>query len=73
MSRSECQCRIPTGVSIKPDGVNALESLCVFGTEELYRNVTLAVRRCKKCGRIDLAWWRQDNTIELPPEEADFL
>ena len=66
-------CEIPDGTVIKPDGVHRLDSLCVFDTEEVYRNVTIAVRKCKKCGRIDIAWWRQENTEELPPSETDFF
>lgn len=72
MVMGDC-CKLPDGAVIMPDGIHKLESLCVLETEELYRNVTLAVRRCKKCGRIDLAWWKQENTEELPPEEADFF
>lgn len=72
-SKNKRCCNIPPGVTIKPDGVHQLESLCVFNTEEVYRNVTLAIRKCQKCGRIDLAWWRQENTEEIPPEEATFL
>lgn len=55
------KCSFPDGVIIKPDGINELDP-CFYQTIEIHRNVTLEVRRCVRCGHIDLAWHRQDNT-----------
>lgn len=44
---------------------------CRYETVEIYRNVTVVVSKCMKCGNIDIAWIRQDNTEELDPKEVD--
>lgn len=61
------KCTYPDRVSVKPDGVNELDP-CVYKELERYINVTVSVRRCKRCGHIDIAWFRQDNTEEVAPE-----
>lgn len=55
------------GVVIKPDGVNELDP-CVYEEIEKYANVTISVLRCKKCGHIELEWFRQEDTEELETE-----
>lgn len=52
------------GVAIKPDGVHELDP-CVYEDIEMYTNVTVVISRCKKCGRIELSWLRQDDTEEV--------
>lgn len=64
------KCKHPDGVVIKPDGVHELDP-CVYETVEAYRNVTVEVRRCKRCGNIDIAWRRQEDTLELNLEESE--
>lgn len=49
------------GVTFKPDGMNELDP-CVYEEIEKYRNVTVTVCRCKKCGHIEIMWERQDDT-----------
>ena len=61
MNRPKC-CH-PEGVVIKPDGVNELDA-CVYEVAEVYRNVTVEVLRCKRCGNIEISWRRQENTEE---------
>ena len=56
------------GITIKPDGVHELDP-CIYETTEAYANVTVFVRKCKHCGHIDIAWKRQDDTLELEEEE----
>ena len=46
---------------------------CRYETTEIYRNVTVVVSKCIKCGNIDIAWIRQDNTEELDPKEVDIM
>ncbi len=57
------QCQFPNGIVIKPDGVHELDP-CVYQAIERYRNVTIEVRRCVHCGKIDIAWFRQEDTEE---------
>lgn len=62
------KCKHPNGITIKPDGIHKLDP-CVYETIEAYANVTVEVRRCRRCGNIDIAWSRQEDTIDL---EKDF-
>ena len=61
------KCEFPEGVVIKPDGVNELDP-CVYEEIEAYKNVTVHVLRCKKCGHIELQWDRQEDTEEIEIE-----
>lgn len=58
------RCKWGEGVSVKPDGTHDLDP-CEYEVVETYRNVTIEVLRCKKCGHIELAWRRQENTEVL--------
>ena len=51
-------------VTIKPDGINELDS-CIYEDVEMYTNVTVIISRCKKCGNVEISWIRQDNTEEV--------
>lgn len=55
------ECSYAGGVSFKPDGKHDLDP-CVYETEEIYRNVTVEILRCKKCGKVEISWYRQDDT-----------
>ena len=48
-------------VIIKPDGENELDA-CEYEEIERYRNVTVSILKCRKCGHISIAWERQENT-----------
>lgn len=61
MTDEKCKCTFPDGMTIKPDGMHELDP-CRYQTIEIHRNVTVEVRRCKRCGHIDLAWYRQEDT-----------
>ena len=58
------KCTFPDGVTIKPDGVHDLDP-CLYEVVERYVNVTVEVRRCKRCGNIDIAWRAQENTERI--------
>ncbi len=45
------KCSFPGGLTVRPDGVNELDP-CVYEEVERYRNVTVSVLRCPKCGAI---------------------
>lgn len=61
------KCKFPEGIIIKPDGVHELDP-CEYQEVERYANVTISIRLCKKCGNIDIAWFRQEDTEELEVE-----
>lgn len=44
---------------------------CLFEVCEVHKNVTVVVCRCRKCGKIDIGWERQDNTIDEYYERID--
>lgn len=62
------KCHFPPGIAIKPDGVNELDP-CVYEEVECYKNVTVHVMRCLRCGHVEISWERQDNTEEVEPDE----
>ena len=41
---------------------------CKYIDVEAYKNVTVFVRQCSRCGKIDIAWKRQDDTEEIEVE-----
>ena len=51
-------------IEIRPDGVHKL-SPHQFVEEQLLRNVTVQVLRCKVCGKVSVGWYRQDDTEEI--------
>lgn len=61
------KCKFPEGIVIKPDGIHELDP-CEYQEVERYANVTISIRHCKKCGNIDIAWFRQEDTEELEVE-----
>lgn len=40
-------------------------SPCVYDEIERYENVTVIISKCKKCGEIDIAWKKQENTKKV--------
>lgn len=63
-----CECKMPDGLTIKPDGINELDP-CVYEVEEVYDNVTVEISKCKKCGKINISWYRKPETTEIDPDE----
>lgn len=61
------KCKFPDGITIKPDGVNELDT-CVYEDIAKYKNVTITISRCKKCGHIEIGWKCQDDTEKLEVE-----
>ncbi len=41
---------------------------CLYVEEEAYRNVTVHIMRCKRCGHVEISWERQDDTEEVEIE-----
>ena len=59
----EMKCSFPDGITVKPDGVHDLDP-CEYELTERHRNVTVEVLRCRKCGHVEISWFRQDDTID---------
>ena len=55
------ECKWLGGAIMRPDGKHELDP-CVYETMEIHRNVTVEVLRCKKCGKVEIQWYRQDDT-----------
>lgn len=64
------KCTFPEGITIKPDGIHELEACC-YQEVERWENVTVSVRRCQLCGNIDIAWFRQEDTVEVDLNECN--
>ena len=70
MNMAECKCSFPDGVTVKPDGIHELDP-CLYQTTEIHRNVTVEIRRCVRCGHVDIAWRKQDDTESEMVVNAD--
>lgn len=57
------KCCFPDGVTIKLGGIYEADP-CRYEVVERYRNVTVEVLRCKKCGHTDISWFRQEDTVD---------
>lgn len=62
----KCQLHDEDGnlITIRPDGVNVLDA-CEYVEIQRLRNVTVSILQCQKCGHIEIAWSRQENTEEI--------
>lgn len=58
------RCTWGDGITVKPDGVHELDP-CEYEVVEAYRNVTVEVLRCRRCGHIEITWRRQSDTEEV--------
>ena len=58
------RCTWGDGITLKPDGVHELDP-CEYEVVEAYRNVTVEVLRCRRCGHIEITWRRQSDTEEV--------
>lgn len=58
------RCTWGDGITVKPDGVHELDP-CEYEVVEAYRNVTVEVLRCRRCGHIEITWKRQCDTEEV--------
>lgn len=58
------RCTWGDGITVKPDGLHELDP-CEYEVVEAYRNVTVEVLRCRRCGHIEITWRRQSDTEEV--------
>lgn len=68
-NHQEGKCSYPNGLSFRPDGVHELDP-CFYEEIQRFKNVTVIISRCKRCGHIDISWKRQDDTEEMEVEDA---
>ena len=61
-----CKCKFPDGVSVQIGGA-ALDP-CQYELTEKYKNVTVEILTCPKCGDVSVGWYKQDNTEEISLE-----
>ena len=54
------KCKFPNNEEISIMGIPL--DPCRYEVIEKFKNVTVEVRRCVKCGNIDVAWIKQDDT-----------
>lgn len=72
------RCRMPEGITIKPDGEHELDP-CTYVLKEVHRNVTVEILQCRECGHVSIGWYPQEDTedeylgelSEDSPEEDD--
>lgn len=58
------KCTHGDGITVRPDGINELAP-CLYEEVEAYKNVTVRVLRCRRCGHTEIEWIRQDDTIPI--------
>lgn len=64
------KCSWGDNISIKPDGINELDP-CIYEQIAKYKNVTVVINKCKKCGHIEIGWIRQEDTEEIEETDED--
>ena len=58
------KCTVPDKITIRIDGENDFDA-CLYKTVKAYRNVTVMIDVCKKCGHTEISWTRQEDTEEI--------
>lgn len=56
------KCTHGEGIDIKIAGITV--DACDYELIQKVRNVTVEVLKCKKCGHVEILWFRQENTEE---------
>lgn len=41
---------------------------CLYEVVQRVENVTVEILRCKYCGKTEVTWIKQENSVDLPPE-----
>lgn len=60
------KCKFPEGMEMRI-GEHIVDP-CIYEVEQRIANVTVEVLRCKCCGKLEVMWSRQENSVDLPPE-----
>lgn len=56
------KCTHGEGIDINIAGITV--DACDYELIQKVRNVTVEVLKCKKCGHVEILWFRQENTEE---------
>lgn len=56
-------CKHPGGARVIIAGHEL--SPCVMQDTEIYKNVTVIISKCKRCGAVEVSWRRQEDTEEV--------
>lgn len=59
----KCNCSFPENMEMKINNIPV--DPCKFIESECYKNVTIQILKCEKCGRISIGWKRQNNTEKI--------
>lgn len=70
MEEENHKCQFPDGITIKPDGIHELDP-CIYKDIACYKNVTVIISQCVKCGNISVSWKPQPNTVIVSEEEEE--
>lgn len=65
-----CKCQFPDGMEAKFGGVIPI-SPCSFELTGTYKNVTVEILTCTKCGNVSIGWYPQENTVRIPSVRED--
>lgn len=38
---------------------------CEYQLTEAWKNVTVEVSRCRRCGHVDMSWLKQDDSVQI--------
>lgn len=66
--RTMAKCQHPGGITIKPNGKDELDP-CDYELTEKWKNVTIEVLRCQRCGHVELLWHLQEDSENITEEE----
>lgn len=64
------KCSPPLGVPYNPNGIGSVDP-CRYKAKEVWKNVTVMVMECSKCGNTEIVWYVQDNSEQVNPEIFD--
>lgn len=64
------KCSPPLGIPYNPQGVGEIDP-CRYKAKEAWKNVTVMVLECTKCGNTEVVWYMQDNSEQIDPEIFD--
>lgn len=63
------KCSFGGGVEVKIGGIEV--DPCIYEIKEIHTNVTVYVRQCPRCGSVDIAWVRQEDTEDILEGDLD--
>ncbi len=65
------KCSWGEGISFRPDGEHELDP-CIYEDVQIFKNVTVIISRCIRCGNISMGWQFQKNSEVVLDKLDDF-